>query len=450
MTKYRIETLEELKLRKPDYKTSYQTGWISNGHMERLMGSELKEKPIMNVGNFKGKSFNFFKFGNPILYAFEEESLIIIEENDDSDEPTITKTNNKSKSNKNSKEMSQQEVKFNWSNVNTQVAKKFVKHEDIVKIMQLGISTGKNVFLFGRGGHGKSEITDEVFKHLGKEPFVQSCGDGLTEEKLFGGLNLKIFQDTGDIFFNVENSFMNSEYVILEEFLDAPMNVLLSLKDILTSGEFRQGSQRFKIKTKCVIALTNRTKEEVSEDDSIKALMERFPLGMLVEWDSYNRDDFMKLFRKVKSDKVKSHRREMQVLANIIAQSIDKGQFVSPRTAIHCLDIVINSGFESLVFIDGLDGDMVKETLNDFKRIERIANVEDKLNKLDKSITKSYKEFFNIEDDDQKKKELIKKVKSDVNKVSEMEVEDDNVNLKEEILEDKTDLVKRMIDEFIS
>src|SRR4029078_3038105 len=113
-------------------------------------------------------------------------------------------------------------------------------------------------------------------------------GSGTTTDKLFGGLDLKLFNEEGKIQYLVENSFMNDEFVIFEELFDAPDYILEQLKDILSSGVFRNGTQVFPIKTKLIICCTNKTREQFSKNDSLKALMERFPLEHEVKWDSYN------------------------------------------------------------------------------------------------------------------------------------------------------------------
>lgn len=213
--------------------------------------------------------------------------------------------------------------------------KKFVFIDEVAEILEIGKKTGKNVFLYGRGGHGKSEIIQEVLKFIdpkGQDSFVQACGEGLSEEKLFGGLNLAKFQKTGEIEYLVENSFMNKKYVVFEELLDSRMNVLLSLKDILTSGIFRQGSQQFKIKTEFVICLTNRTKQEVGEDNSVKALLERFPLEQKVEWNRYESADYQLMFQKVLGSSITE-------VADICQCINETGDFVSPRTAIHMAQV---------------------------------------------------------------------------------------------------------------
>ena len=139
------------------------------------------------------------------------------------------------------------------------VEEKFIYSNDVVDVLMTGLETGKNVLLWGKGGHGKSEITELVFKTLYKEgiikemPFVQAFGDGLTEEKLFGGMNIKKYREEGLIEYLPEYSFMNHEIVVFEEIFDAPASVLLSLKDIMTSKKFRQGNEVFNIKTKIII-----------------------------------------------------------------------------------------------------------------------------------------------------------------------------------------------------
>lgn len=109
----------------------------------------------------------------------------------------------------------------------------------------------RNVILFGKGGFGKSELSELFLRTKGIEPFVMSMGSGTNPDRLFGGTDLSHFvgeNPSGKLEYLVENSFMNHEYVIFEELFDAPAEVLEELKDILSSGYFRKGSQVFKIK----------------------------------------------------------------------------------------------------------------------------------------------------------------------------------------------------------
>lgn len=227
---------------------------------------------------------------------------------------------------------------------------RFVKTEDVVNILYSGAMTGKNVILYGRGGHAKSEMSTEFFKILGVTPFVQTCNNGLTEEKLFGGMNMKALKEEGKINYLVEHSFMEHEFVIFEELFDAPARTLLSLKDIITSGEFRMGDQQVKIKTRFIVCCTNRSRKEIAADESIKALLERFPLEWKVEWkeEEYNAKEYFMMMQKVLPQ---TKYFDKLLVSHVIQLMKESGQFVSPRTAIHAAQLVSACGESYLKYL---------------------------------------------------------------------------------------------------
>jgi hypothetical protein len=222
----------------------------------------------------------------------------------------------------------------------------FVYMDKVVKVLEIGSSTGKNVILFGPGGHGKSELTLEFFANQGIEPYVLTMGSGMTTDRLFGGIDIKQIDTTGKIEYLVENSFMNHEYVIFEELFDAPDFILEQLKDILSSKKFRNGSQIFDIKTKFVVCCTNRTRDEFSKNMSLKALMERFPLELNVIWDNYTEITYTKLLE------AKYGVGNIDPIIPYLLQSYAKENIiVSPRVAVIAYDIYLNCGADSLVYI---------------------------------------------------------------------------------------------------
>ena len=85
-------------------------------------------------------------------------------------------------------------IKTTRKDVNKALTKLFINTTSIAEILHLGMSTGRNVLLWGPGGHAKSEMTEEFFKHVGIDPFVQALGEGSTEDLLLGGLDIKEFQ----------------------------------------------------------------------------------------------------------------------------------------------------------------------------------------------------------------------------------------------------------------
>ena len=279
------------------------------------------------------------------------------------------------------------------------VSEKFIYSEPVVDILMAGIEMGKNVLLYGRGGHGKSEITQLVLDTLQKEgyinsePFVQAFGDGMTEDKLFGGMNIIKYREEGVLEYLPEYSFLNHEIVVFEEIFDAPPQVLLSLKDIMTSGYLRNGNQKFKAKTKVIIGLTNKSKEEFSESsDSLKALAERFPLTHKTEWSSYGKRDFMKLFKKVFSEEYYTrHKDKLSTLADIAdLNNVDGVTFVSPRTAVWAAEIYCAG--KPLEYISEID----KEILVKFKKHKRDTEESEKQQEFIKKM-ETYIDEFELE-----------------------------------------------------
>lgn len=284
--------------------------------------------------------------------------------------------------------------------------KRFIKTDDMAAILSIAIQSNENVLIWGDPGYGKSEMTAYVINSiLGKKycqptckeehgeegcespecgrdnTYIMGFGESISEDKIWGGLDMLALNDTGEILFKPERSFLNYEVAILEEMLDAPPNVLMSLKDTLTARELRNGEQKFKMKTRCVIGLTNKDPEEISDlGASARALIERFPLQFNLNWDTHTAGDYKKLFNKVKpqslfnadakasekkqreAEKMKESMKSIkEQLANICALSFEKGNTISPRSAVKALNILqVNAdrgddAFRALRFIPGFE-----------------------------------------------------------------------------------------------
>lgn len=320
--------------------------YVPKAEYELIMGMEL---PIPDSIMNKAKSDGFYvHFGVSI-------PISLIEENPVGDN----------------------EVDFgpNYLALVKELSSKFIHSKEVVDALYPGIMLSENVLLYGRGGHGKSEMTECFLKKalelglISEEPFVQALGEGLTEEALFGGLEMKNFLETGKYEYLVENSFMNHEVVVFEELFDAPAPILLSLKDIITSGYFRKGNQKFKIRTKVIIGLTNKSKEDFSEDDSLEAFVQRFHVTKKVEWESYSKRDFTNLFEKIfvkNSDYYKAHKSKFNDLTNILElNNMIGSSFVSPRTAVKAAKLYAFGS--SLDLVSDIDKEVVQKYFKDNK-----------------------------------------------------------------------------------
>ncbi len=221
---------------------------------------------------------------------------------------------------------------------------RYVFMDNIKELLNISFDTENNVILYGSGGHGKSEITLDFLHSKGIEPYVLTMGTGMTVDRMFGGLDINAFNDKGHIEYLVENSFMNSEYVIFEEMLDAPDFILEQLKDILSSGQFRNGNQVFDIKTKYIICNTNKTREDFAKNASLIALMERFPLEAEVKWKTYNRVTYEKLLTHIMGG-------ADPMLTFILEKYAKAGHVISPRIAIKSAELIASCGTSCLEFI---------------------------------------------------------------------------------------------------
>lgn len=269
--------------------------------------------------------------------------------------------------------------------------KSFVYMDNVNKILNVALNTEENIILFGKGGYGKSEYTIEFLRELGIEPFVLTMGSGMTTDRLFGGLDLRTFNETGKIEYLVENSFMNHEYVIFEELFDSPDFILEQLKDILSSGYFRNGTQIVPIRTKLIVCCTNKTREEFAKNNSLKALMERFPLELEVKWDNHNRITYENLLNTKLGF-------ADPLLTYVLEQYASQGVTISPRIAIKAAKIIAQCGPDSLNFIADFASkpEVLKDSISKFKSI---FEINDLINKIQETIAQfKTLEFKTLED----------------------------------------------------
>lgn len=227
------------------------------------------------------------------------------------------------------------------------LAAKFVKSDEVARILAIAIESGKNVLLWGPGGHGKSEMVTEALTHVAHEDdvFVQSFGEGMDEATLWGGLDFQALESDKVLRYFPEQSFLARPYAVFEELFDAPATVLLALKDTLTSRKLRKGAQTYAMATKVVIAVTNKDPQEISDlGPAAHALVERFPLQLRVDWPSYTAADYVELFQKVAARLPGADLNgTLPILAEMLAKVAENGEAISPRSAVHALGVVKTS-----------------------------------------------------------------------------------------------------------
>ena len=337
---YRFKTEEEFR-EDGQWEHQYDApyGWEQAGAMNKYMGEQVPDTYNRNIEKCVEFYFNH--------WTFQPDDCVLIEEVEEEIFPIEQILEQIEKNNQNSL-ITKKKTTMKNTAVKTRNTDKFVFMDKTVQILDIGFATGKNIILHGPGGHGKSEMTLEFLREKGIEPYVITMGTGMTAERLFGGLNVANLRPEGNgkIEYLVDNSFMNYEYVVFEELFDAPDFILEQLKDILSSGIYRNGTQIYPIKTKFIICCTNRTRDEFSKNMSLKALMERFPLELNVIWDNYTEISYNKLLEsKFGVDNVDP------VIPYLLQEYARNGITISPRIAVTAYQVYDQCGPESLSFI---------------------------------------------------------------------------------------------------
>ena len=225
---------------------------------------------------------------------------------------------------------------------------RFVHASEIIQVLTHAFYQPCNVLLWGPGGHGKSDMVMTALKSIGYEDqdiFLQSFGEGMSEDRLWGGPNIAKLDECLE--YDTARSFLPFEVVVLEEILDASSQALLPLKDVLTRRVFMNGNDPVPMKSKVIIACTNKDPRQFAKDsDAVKALLERFPLQLEVRWPSYTQADYEALFQRANPDASSDKRKLHRIYAHVVASLGDdrEGGFqVSPRIALGGLKLSANS-----------------------------------------------------------------------------------------------------------
>lgn len=228
----------------------------------------------------------------------------------------------------------------------------FIKSDEVFDILEVGRRSIQHVVLYGPGGYGKSEMSVAYLKQAGipdSDVTVKVLSVGTYLDDLLGGVNMKRLQKDGVIEYNLEHSIFNTKWLILEEAFDAPVRILESLKDILTSKTVRNGAQIWPIKTEHIIICTNRNKSSMISDASSAALMERFPLSLKVYWDTHDLTDYIQLARCVGKYSM-AFKYTITHLIDVLKENGE--QPVPPRTAVRMMEIINNVGIDGLKYLD--------------------------------------------------------------------------------------------------
>lgn len=157
-------------------------------------------------------------------------------------------------------------------------------------IMNSALPRSGNAILWGPGGYGKTEMGYQFIKEAtGQEPYVVNLNQATTAAEMWGGVNLPSLINDSEVKYNIDNSFMQHEWVIFEEGLEPRPRVLSALKHLITSGVFAAaGVTSTQIKTKGILIVTNVDTAGFMDSLDTAAFLERFPIQFCVNWNHLN------------------------------------------------------------------------------------------------------------------------------------------------------------------
>lgn len=252
-----------------------------------------------------------------------------------------------------------------------------------------------NVILTGPKGHAKSELAKAFVDVMGYTPneiFKAQFSVATKPEHLFGIPNMEKFM-TGELEYNIENSFLRRKVAIFEELFNAPSSTLQMLIDILMSGEFCAGG-KVCYKSACLfhISLTNVdpqawvNSQDAVRKDSFDAFSARFPFQCRVDWNhvGYTARSYAALIEKVL--KVES-----DAFCEMMEHAAKVNNLITPRTAVLAARSYLLNGVDSMQFIEGVTPDVYEEWRKIDGRKEKIEHTMkwlDKAEKLAKGATK--------------------------------------------------------------
>lgn len=303
----------------------------------------------------------------------------------------------KCKTNKDVKELLAARMKeAKLEDVIDEVNTKFVNHEGTVRAICTGIILGMNIYIHGRGGYGKTAITQHVLELLGIPYTTVSGYKDMPVEALLGVPNMGKFLNDSEYELNFSKSVFRYPGVLLgEEFGDILPATAASLKDILSAGGYR--STKFEESLiGCMIITTNKAPHEMYDDESKRAFYDsRFPIKHEVIWDTHKASDYFDMFSKTAVDE---DMQKLYFLGSVLQKHNERtNDTVTPRKALEILEGFLQFGISILptfsINIDELKR-IKKASMEEFNRKSVNSLFEEIVTMAD--ILRAYKDYASL------------------------------------------------------
>lgn len=231
-------------------------------------------------------------------------------------------------------------------------------------------SKNKMCLLYGRGGHAKSGIVETAIKFAygenfyNNEVFLHSASKDSDPSHFFGYLDVKHWRETGEQVYRVDKILFRSKVAVIEEGLDLDENILTGLRDGLTRQQYCTGVTCAISSLNNLFICTNVDPVVWAKTDSKKAFIARFQFVVKAEWQSYEVQDFMRMFASAGINDEKAY-----VVSMVAAKASQSGTFLSPRDAMNLYKVYSEIASDAVEFFNGITPPLFEY----FKEVEQMS-----------------------------------------------------------------------------
>jgi MoxR-like ATPase len=244
--------------------------------------------------------------------------------------------------------------------------KRFIDRDDELEQIKYALLTQEHILLKGKPGTAKSQLGRSVFSNItGATNFEVQLSKFMSEDYLFGPINVKKLREEGEIVHNTKNTIVDSNFAFIDEFFDGSDVLLRSLLEILNERTFTRNTQKEKCPLHTAILTSNYSREE----ESTEAILDRIlfksdvsPIGTAtgrmrmyknalvfnsnghVELDAEDQlalDTLKKLVRFIKSESVTVSETVLGLYDSVLKEYVRQTtKYVSDRTAVKMLKLL--------------------------------------------------------------------------------------------------------------
>jgi MoxR-like ATPase len=165
---------------------------------------------------------------------------------------------------------------------------RFVDRDEIVDLIALAVTSGEHLLLHGPPGTAKSALIRQFATAVRGKYFEYLLTRFSEPNEVFGPIDLVRLRE-GTVATVTTDMLPEAEFIFLDELFNANSAILNNLLTVLNERIYRRGAEVHRLPLLSLFAASNH----LPEDDSLKALFDRFLLRCHVE--NLKRDDLPRL-----------------------------------------------------------------------------------------------------------------------------------------------------------